>query len=109
MLGKGFKYLQRNTVAADYIRKAYGSIMKIGKLDLISVLVMQTYEIIKEMELAEELVNEDLINRITATQEKDEDLKNSVLALIGLLTENGHYDKALSLVSGLLEYSGIGK
>jgi len=106
MLSKTLLYLKREEQAAEYFRKAYKLVMESNQLEMFSELLNRSYEVIRDLDLAKDIVNEGFIEQISLIEEVDEELKNGILALVGLLSEKGHNEKAYELVNGWMQSSG---
>ena len=106
MLSKASLYMARNDKSAAYARIAYDIVMENKSICAISEFLNGIYKVAKELKLADEFVNESVIERLNADDDVNGELKNGVLAFAGLLIGEGAYEKACGMVEGVLECMG---
>jgi len=102
MQSKVFLYLGRLELADTYVKKALVFIMEKERYYLIAEFVECAYEVIRALGLVDVFVDEQFLKVLSLCSIINEGLKDQVFALVSLLIEKGHYDKAYELIGRVL-------
>jgi len=104
-LVKVYKCLGQKKEIEKYMKLAVKSIFKTGQIHEIVELILEEHEFLKEAGFADELFEEQYLEKLCLWKQNDSRFKEAMFFLVSLLIEREDYDKALYVITNILENS----